>query len=298
MQPTSPTPPPESSSARAPVPTEGFGHSKRRIVVELGVVLGLAALVVGAAVWVGHRASGWAVQALPLSLDETVGEVSWKLLAAEPLRCTDPSMQQYVEKLLAPLIEAAADPRFEFQIAVIDNDDPNAFALPGGFLTVHSGLLTTASSGDEVAGVLAHEIAHATRRHGMSRIVREAGVSIALGLVLGFVDLSALTGYGAQLANLSYDRDQESEADAVGREYLLRAGIDPRGLADFFTKLEERGGPGAAMPTILSTHPDLRARIQATSTRPPAGFQAKQLPRPEGLRCHGESDDEDAARPR
>ena len=146
-----------------------------------------------------------------------------------------------------------------------DSPDVNAFALPGGYIFVNYGLIEKAATPEEVAGVLAHEIQHVLKRHGLKNVVGRAGLGLILGLLLG--DLEGLGGLiigaSSELAALSFSREQEEEADALGLELLYAANIDPSGLPSFFEKLSaEQESKGTALPSFLSTHPDTTERIR------------------------------------
>ena len=156
----------------------------------------------------------------------------------------------------------------EFHLA--ERPDINAFAAPGGVVVVNSGLLKKAASAEEVAGVLAHEIAHVELRHSLRQIVRSAGLRVIFGALAG--DYDALGGWAAQLGELKFSRDAEREADRRGLERLAEARIDPAGMLRFFETLEkaEAGAPAAKVPAVLSTHPATKERIawlrEATAT--------------------------------
>lgn len=156
----------------------------------------------------------------------------------------------------------------EFHLA--ERPEINAFAAPGGVVVVNSGLLAQAASAEEVAGVLAHEIAHVELRHSLRQIVRSAGLRVIFGALAG--DYDALGGWAAQLGELKFSRDAEREADRRGLERLAEARVDPAGMLRFFETLEkaEAGAPAAKVPAVLSTHPATKERIawlrEATAT--------------------------------
>jgi len=278
-----PPPPPSVSQvtgADAP-PAGGFGSSSRRVGIELGVV---ALLVVGLGV-LAVFGGGWLASALtPLispELDRRLGQLAQAQML-ESGECTNAEPKRYVEQLVAPLLQAAGPLPFKPEFRVVDDEAVNAFALPGGFVTVNFGLLKEAESGEEVAGVLAHELQHALLRHGTRRMLRELGMSAILGLLTGGGDLQTLSSMASNLIGLSYDRDQESEADARGVELLRKAGIDASGLATFFERLAKSGD--AAPPALLSTHPDPGDRARWVREGG-AGQKSLPLPAPGDLRC-------------
>lgn len=262
-------------------PTQGFGHSSRRLTLEF-LLIGGGILVVGVlALWLISVFAESIAEDLPLSVDVAMGEAAFESLAPPSQRCTDPGPVRYVEELAKPLLEAANSP-FTFQFTVVDDPAVNAFALPGGFVAVNMGLLEKATSGEEIAAVLGHELAHVTERHGTKRVARQVGSMVLLSLILGGTDFETLGLTAAGLASTAYDRDQEAAADTVSQNLLRSAGISPSGMADFFERLSK---DSPDVPTFLSTHPDPGDR--ATSARTAASsFQAtRSLPKPEGLRC-------------
>lgn len=273
-----PAPPPRAA-ARARQ-AKGFDTSRRRVVLEiLAVAVVVVALGVGAFVGAGALAA-WMTPLVPLHVDRTLGEASAAAMLTDD--CGDAAAQAYVERLARPLLEAAGPLPFEFEFRVVDDPTVNAYALPGGFVTVHRGLLEAAEGGDEVAGVLAHEIQHALLRHGTRRMLRQMGGGMVLSLLVGGTDLHALSDYAGQLTSLSYDRDQELEADERGVALLVAAGIDPRGLSRFFERLRDEGGP--APPELLSTHPEPARRAQRVREAA-AGQTFVELPPPPQQIC-------------
>lgn len=273
-----PAPPPPAHVAEAMKrgPEGGFQPGGSRLLVE--TVLGvLAVLALGALAFAfAGRLAAWFVPLVPVSVDRKLGEVSQIQLSTLP-ECPE-AAREYVQSLAEPLLAAAGETPFPFQFRVVRDESVNAFALPGGFVTVNSGLLEAAETGEEVAGVLGHEIQHALLRHGTRRMLRQLGGSVVLGLLFGGTDLDSLSRLAGTLTSLSYDRAQESEADVRGVELLLSAGIDPRGLSTFFERLA-RESSDATPPELLSTHPDPGARAELTR-RAGEGLRFKPLPPP------------------
>src|SRR5690606_31632635 len=142
----------------------------------------------------------------------------------------DPGPLAYVEELAQPLI-AASDSEFEFTFVVVDDEQVNAFALPGGFVTVNMGLLEAAETGEEVAAVIAHEMTHVTHRHGMRAVMRRVGGIALISMVFGGTSLETIAWAADGLSNQAHSRDQERDADDGGRAILMNAGIDPTGMA-------------------------------------------------------------------
>ncbi|HVU03668.1 MAG TPA: M48 family metallopeptidase [Polyangiaceae bacterium] len=281
----SPTDPRSLPAADGTPETTGFQMSGKRVAVELalvvGVLVGLVGGVLGLSRWVATRYAA----SVPLDVDRTFGEQTSRLLATTSPLCDDPAAQAYVERIAAPLVTALADPRFSFSFVVADDPEVNAFALPGGFVTVNRGLLESAESGDEVAAVLAHELTHVTRRHSTVRLLRELGATAVLSGLFGGTDVAVPAKALHDFLSTAYDRDQEREADEGGLAVLRRANIDPRGMARFFDRLAKTS---ATPPALLSTHPDpgdraenarkavVPGRTYATLPAPPRPFACKK----------------------
>lgn len=189
----------------------------------------------------------------------------------------DPEVRQYVADVLTRLVKAIPPQPFEFQSAVILHNALNAFAVPGGHVFVFTGLIMNMDNEAELAGVLAHELAHVTQRHVASRMERAqfltlgsllvAVAGIALGGPAGAA--AAVTAAGAsQSAMLNYSRLDESESDNLGLQYMLAAGYPPQGIVDSFKILRQKSWmSGANVPTYLSTHPAIGDRVNTMAAK-------------------------------
>ncbi len=162
---------------------------------------------------------------------------------------------------------------FEFKFYVVNGLDPNAFAIPGGYIFVTTGLLVLAENEQEVAGVLSHEIAHVTQRHISLMIERSTRLNIASMAAILAAMLAGRGGTGSQAAaamasatagalQLKYTREMETDADQNGLHYLIKAGYDPNGLISFLNKIQRMSLAIAPnIPQYLLTHPALESRI-------------------------------------
>lgn len=160
---------------------------------------------------------------------------------------------------------------FDWQFSVIASDQVNAFALPGGYTAVYTGILPVAQNENGLAAVMGHEIGHALARHGAERMSQQQVMQMgqmAAGVVFGDMGVGAQRavmgafGMGAQVGVLlPFSRDHESEADMIGLELLVRACFDPREAPRLWERMAELGGSRQA--DMLSTHPDPAARAQA-----------------------------------
>jgi len=178
----------------------------------------------------------------------------------------DPVIAEYVNRVGQNLVRNS-DCKVPVTIKVIDTDEPNAMALPGGFFFVNTGLVTLAENESEVAGVMGHEIAHIAARHGTKQATRGNIVNLA---TIPLIFMGGWTGYGIRqavsiaipLGFLSFSRAFEEEADLLGLQYMYKAGYDPNGFVDFFERLEslEKRKPGA-ISKVFRSHPPTGSRI-------------------------------------
>ena len=220
------------------------------------LVLGLL-VSLGAAAWVGIPwAAGKAVDAMPPTIDRELGDASYRQMDLGGTKVAIPVVDAAITDMVQRLAPHAAKP-FDFRIQIVESETINAFCLPGGQIVVYTGLIRKATRAEQVAGVVAHEMAHATLRHGLR------GMATQLGLVIGIQILTGdVTGMAGQIAtgalSNSYSREAEFAADAEGARMLVAAGIDPAGMGEFFAGMESAG-----IPAWLSTHPDAKDRISA-----------------------------------
>jgi Zn-dependent protease with chaperone function len=243
--------------------TKHQASARRGVWLSMGV-LGLVLLSIGALLWSTPAMLAASVGALPVSIDRALGDAAASEGSLGGEEVSDPVLRAAVDEIVARLAPHADAQGHELRVTVTRSDEVNAFALPGGRITVFTGLLRDAESGEQVAGVLAHEIAHVTRRHGMRNLAHRAGISLALQLLVGgdAEGWTALAGDAAALATQSmYSREQESEADADAVRTMARAGLDPAGIAGFFRVMQRSEPADHAVASWLSTHPDHAARI-------------------------------------
>jgi predicted Zn-dependent protease len=179
----------------------------------------------------------------------------------------DPQIVAYVQKITTPITQAANADRKGVQWKLQVIDDPktvNAFATPGGYIYVYSGLILAADNESEVAGVLSHEAGHVSARHSARQMVNAYGLEAVLGMALGknpgMVSqiAASIVGNGAMLA---HSRSDETEADELGAKYATKVGYNPNGLVTFFQKLLAQQGKTPKVLTWLSTHPATEDRI-------------------------------------
>jgi beta-barrel assembly-enhancing protease len=218
---------------------------------------------------IGNRKVGGGLNLYSLEKEIALG----KGLAQEVERSSklidDPVVTEYVNRVGQNLVRNS-DARVPFTIKVIDSDEVNAFALPGGFFYVNSGLILRAQEESEMAGVMAHEISHVTARHGTRNATKGELMQMATIplMILGPVGWA---GYGLYqglnlaipLTFLKFNRDAEREADFLGLQYMYKAGYDPNAYITFFERIQtdEKRRPGT-IPKVFSTHPPTPERIE------------------------------------
>ena len=239
-------------------------------------------------------------EGISLAAERALGDRIIRELYRDPDYLEDPVLDEYIQKLWSPLVDAAAArgelspelrERFAWRILLGKDRSVNAFALPGGYLGVHLGLIAVVTSRDELASVLAHELSHVTQRH-IARSMEAQGRMTPW--VIGSLILGALAAskspqgtqalvVGGQAAaiqsQLSYSRDMEREADRVGFGVLSDAGYDPRGFVTMFGKLQQAAGlnDNGAYP-YLRSHPLTTERIADMQSRLPLGVTAVASP--------------------
>jgi predicted Zn-dependent protease len=185
----------------------------------------------------------------------------------------DLNVQAFVEKVGYSLVDQLGSTPFEFKFYVINDPDPNSFAVPGGYIFINTGIIVLAENEQEIAGVLAHEISHVTQRHINKMIEKSKALNIAtLGAILAGM-LAGRGGAGSQATvamatgtagalTLKYSREIETDADQHGLNLLIKAGYDPDGMINLFTRLEKLSLAMAPnVPAYLLNHPALESRI-------------------------------------
>ncbi len=220
---------------------------------------------------IGNRKVGRGVNFYSLEREIAIGKQLAQDVERSAKLVDDPVVVEFVNRVGQNLVRNS-DARVPFTIKVIDSDEINAFALPGGFFYVNSGLVLRADEESELAGVMAHEIAHVTARHGTKNATKGEIAQLAM-IPLILLGPGGWAGYGIYqglnflipLSYLKFSRDAEREADFLGLQYMYKAGYDPNSYVSFFEKIqaEERRKPGS-IPKVFSTHPPTPERIQNT----------------------------------
>ncbi len=243
------------------------GRELKRALKITGIFLGgfaLAALVVSLLM-------GWMVRSLvariPVEWEQQVGDDLMAELKQDETFIEDARMQTNLLRAVAPLLRAVPTNGIEYKFYLEQSPKPNAFALPGGHVIVTTSLLELADRPEEIAGAVAHEVAHVTLKHGFRKTISSAGPYLLCRLFLRSSSglLGVLAGGSQLLVHQSFSQEYELEADETAWQYLVAAGIDPRGLPDMLRKLEadqQRRKLTLLAPQAFSSHPATDKRLR------------------------------------
>src|SRR5580658_6111709 len=231
---------------------------------------------------IGNRDVGKGVNFYSLEKEIAIGKQLAQEVERQAKIVDDPVIAEYVNRVGQNLVRNS-DAKVPFTIKVLDSEEVNAFALPGGFFFVNSGLILKADSESELAGVMAHEIAHVACRHGTKQATRGDIAQIA---TIPLIFMGGWTGYAMRqglglaipMGFLTFSRVMEAEADYYGLQYMYKAGYDPTAFVDFFEKIEtlEKKKPGS-VSKVFSTHPMTDDRIKKSQEE----IQTILAPKPE-----------------
>jgi len=220
---------------------------------------------------IGNRDVGKGVNFYSLEKEIALGKGLAQEVERQAKIIDDPIIAEYVNRVGQNLVRNS-DAKVPFTIKVLDSEEVNAFALPGGFFFVNSGLMLKAESEAELAGVMAHEIAHVAARHGTKQATKGEIINLA---TIPLIFMGGWTGYAIRqgagvaipLGFLKFTQTMETEADFLGLQYLYKSGYDPTAFVDFFEKIQslEKKKPGT-LAKIFSSHPPTDNRIKAAQT--------------------------------
>lgn len=190
-------------------------------------------------------------------LGDLFKEMIWDEFPTVKDNAADSAIQQIKDRLISALDTTA----YRYQFTIIQNDQINAFTIPGGNIYLFSELIKVSETPEEVAAVLAHEIGHAEKRHVVTKLIQELSISVIVGVLSGG-DPGVLTQVLKDIIGNTFSRKQEEEADRFALELLENAGISPKSLARFFERLNEKNLDYDENLEMLMTHPHNDKRIE------------------------------------
>lgn len=195
-------------------------------------------------------------------LEEKLGKISWDLIQSMDEEVEEDSILKPLDSLLIRICEANDIDRDEIKFKVLENSQVNAFALPDHYLVLYTGLILESAKPEELAGVLAHEIAHMEKEHIMQKLVKETGLSVLIAMTSGNGSPEMIRQMIKTLTSSAYSRSLESEADLTGVDYLVEAKIDPAPFADFLFRLslQEKDLPDQVY--WVTSHPGSESRAK------------------------------------
>lgn len=235
---------------------DGRQRNRRQVSGWLAGLTGAGVAAAALLWWQGGNAVSALAGLIPLSTEQQLGELALAQVRAQGGLIETGTAQQTVRDIGQKL---TAGSRYTYRWLVKQDESVNAFAMPGGIIVVHTGLLRQARDPGELAGVLAHEVQHVEQRHSLRQMISSLGWGALVGVTIG--DISAVAAMLAhQAGTLYFSRDMEEEADRLGLRALQRARIHPDGMLTFFQKLggEDKG----EVPGWISSHPQTAARAQ------------------------------------
>jgi predicted Zn-dependent protease len=176
----------------------------------------------------------------------------------------DPELTAYVNEVGLSLAKLTKRPNLPWTFKVVNSDDVNAFAMPGGFIYINKGLLKQMTNEAQLACVLGHEVGHVAAKHSVDQLQKTVGAQLileAIGIGTGSPDAKAVAAVAAQMVMLKYSRDDEYEADKLGVGYAIKDGYNPEGMIQVFNVFLTLGSSSGGLGEIFSTHPDTQKRI-------------------------------------
>lgn len=228
----------------------------------LGLIVAFPLLLIAVFFWQADRIAGWVADQIPIEEEVKLGQQSFESMKSQlKLQDSGPAYDA-VQSIGKRLTQGS---KYTYQFHVVQDDTLNAFAMPGGIVVVHTGLIAKTSRPEELAGVLAHEVQHVEQRHSLEGMVKNLGLYAVWAMVTGDIG-GTLAGQAAvQLTSLKFSRDAETEADQKGFDTLVKQGIDPSGMPAFFKTMSEQAADAPA--AFLSTHPLSKDREAALQQR-------------------------------
>src|SRR5882724_1193677 len=241
------------------------GELKRRLTITFGLLAGFGVIALVASMLTGIMVRAL-VSKIPAEFEQQVGDELMAEVKQHATLVQDPKLIARLDRAVAPLINSLPKTKIQYKFYVMLEPMANAFALPGGHVLVTTRLLEIADRPEQIAGVVAHELAHVSQKHGFRKIISSLGPYLIFRVFLGnSAGVLGVIGESSELlVNQSFSQEYELEADDVGWKSLVAAHIDPRGLSQMLLKLQnDEQRLQAATPQLhaFSSHPAIQKRI-------------------------------------
>lgn len=235
----------------------------------LGLFGLLPGILLGLLVLNSDALASWIASKIPIEQEVSMGKQAFAGMQSNLQLADEGPAYDAVKAIVAQLTRGS---QYNYEVHVAKDDTLNAFAVPGGVIVVHTGLIAATKTPEELAGVLAHEVQHVEQRHSIKGMIKELGLRGLWTTVTGDIG-GTLAGQAAlEMTSLKFSRDDETDADHKGFDALVSANIDPSGMASFFKTMGEKAADAPA--AFLSTHPlsvdrnrELQQRVEQLSRR-------------------------------
>ena len=229
------------------------------------IIQGLVTVVLFFATWLALTQIDWMtifkVEKVTDKTEEKLGNLFWELFQKAEKENHNPFVESTVDSIVTRICSANTIDRELIKVHILEKAEINAFALPNGHLIIYSGLIANSDNPEELAGVIAHEIAHIQQRHVMKKLVKEIGLSVLISTTTG--GGSEVIKEGAKmLSSSAFDRGLEKEADIKAVDYMIKSKINPQPFANFLYKLSDAENEENNYLSWLSTHPDSKERAE------------------------------------
>jgi predicted Zn-dependent protease len=241
-------------------------------VLKHNLKYGTILLLIFGLLWAGLALVPWGKMfsdtadfAVSIDQEEKLGELIVETMIGEEGSeqvVHNPTLDSAMNEVTGRLLKSLGPTDYNYKIQIIENDEPNAFTLPGGYIFIHKGLISFCDSPEEVAAILAHEIGHAEKRHVMSKLIKELGIALVFSVLTGG-DATIIHELFQTATSTMFDRDQEKEADDFSFRLMEKSNLNSQTIAVFFRKLNREYGDFGEAAEILQTHPNNASRIKA-----------------------------------
>lgn len=226
---------------------------------------GIILIVLLASIWAVFTLIPWEpaqkVGQISKKMEERLGESVWEYFnTSNDVMPRSNKIYKQIDSLLVRICEANEIDRSHIKLHIVYNNEINAYALPDGHLVILTGLISFCDNPEQLAGVMAHELAHIQKGHVMQKLVKEIGVSLLISAATGEAGGEVLRRTGRTLSSTAFDRGLEREADELAVQYLMNAKISPTHMADFFDELASSEPTIFKYLTWMRTHPDTQER--------------------------------------